>query len=148
MSVTPDSLTLIVEALRARGTQHQRAGALLSQKLTEQRANGVDVRSKALRVVEELAAGTLLDDVATSLENGTLVITDPRPDPAPAPGDHVDADLFTAADLGDVEVDTVDGTVEVINGAVVEVLDLDDDGALSSADLGALEAAFESVDTP
>jgi hypothetical protein len=71
---TTTDLDLVVEALRARAEQRQRAGTLLSTKLAEQRAGGTDVRSSAVKVIDELDAAHRLAGLADDLEAERLTL--------------------------------------------------------------------------
>lgn len=57
---------LIIEALRARARQRQRASTQLSTALADARAEGKDVRSGALKVIDELAYAARLGAIADS----------------------------------------------------------------------------------
>jgi hypothetical protein len=62
---------LIVEALRARAGQRQSVARQLSTALAVQRAEGKDVRSGALKVLDELAYADTLTSAADQLDAGT-----------------------------------------------------------------------------
>lgn len=129
---------LVIEALRARAGQRQRAGALLSQKLAEARAGGHDVRSKALRVVDELAAATSLEEVADALEAGRILLQPPAPAPLQAATIAAVPESFPET-VGDDEPAT---TGEVIDGHDV-LLDDDDADADAAAEVDRLLSQIE-----
>lgn len=146
MTITlhPDDLTLVVDALNARADQRARASTQLSEKLAEQRAGGKDVRSAAVRVVDELASAGRLRTLATALLEGDLrmaqavvatraLTPETVDDVALSPGDPA-ADA-TADDDGPV-------TVIDIGGVEVDLLTADEDDEPDDVEdvLGALEA--------
>lgn len=140
MPTAPDLTSLVIEALRARADQRARASAALAAKLAEHRAGGADVRSGAVKVVEELAIASQLADVADDLEHGRRHLTTPGlqapPTPAdptsPTPTETLDSEA-TADEGGDTGTVLVDGLLvdllpdhdrddDVDDGPVVDVL--------------------------
>lgn len=65
----------VVAALRAEADRQIRAGTRLSAEVMHDRATtGRDIRSSAVKIVEVIGTGQALNEVATGLESGTLLL--------------------------------------------------------------------------
>lgn len=113
MSRIPTDTDLMVEALRARAKQRESAAGQLSVLLAETRATtGRDVRSQAVKVVDELALAGRLRDLADRLDRKTLWLSRHA-----TPDEQAESDALEDAIFGDTrEHEDPDGETITIDG--------------------------------